>query len=87
MTIALTQRGDPLALRTWSAAARTRERVDRMIVRYDAWFLVFLAALLVLAATFLAAMAIHCIIYRGGTRFSGNWRWSSEGVSMWIECV
>lgn len=87
MTIAMAPKADPLALRTWSAVARSRERVDRMIVRYDGWFLVLLAVLLVLAVTFLAAMAAYCIVYRGGTRFSGNWRWFENGVSVYVECV
>ncbi len=54
---------------------RLRTRLDLMIVRYDAWFLVLLAVLLVLAFVYLVAMSIWCLTNAGGKRFTGNWRW------------
>lgn len=63
-----------------------RTKLDGMIVRYDAWFLVLLAVLMVLAFALLAAMAIWCLA-QGKGRFSGNWQWSQWGVSVIIECV
>jgi hypothetical protein len=75
-----------LAPRTASLAYRAKKRIDAAIMRYDAWFLVFLAVLLALAAAMLAAMAIWCVVYKG-KRFTGNWNWSWWGVSVNIECV
>jgi hypothetical protein len=56
-----------------------------MTVRYDGWFLVLLAVLVVLAFALLAAMAIWCLA-QGKGRFTGNWSWSQWGVSVWVEC-
>lgn len=65
--------------------AMVRNKIDGMIVRYDGWFLVLLAVLLVLAFAMLAAMAIWCLS-QGKGRFTGNWKWSQWGVSVLIEC-
>lgn len=70
-----------------NAGIRIRARLDEMIVRYDAWFLVLLAVLLVLAFIYLVAMSIWCLTNAGGKRFSGNWEWSRTGISMWVQCV
>ena len=67
------------------AITAARTKIDEMIVRYDAWFLVFLAVLMVLAFAMLAAMAIWCMS-QGKGRFTGNWSWSQWGVSVLIEC-
>jgi hypothetical protein len=68
-----------------AAAMRMRSRIDTMIVRYDAWFLVLLAVLMVLAFAIASALAIWCIT-NGRGRFTGNWSWNQTGVSVWVEC-
>lgn len=74
-----------LSATSQTAVERVRERLDSMIVRYDAWFLILLAVLLVLAFVVASALAIWCIT-NGKGRFSGNWRWDQNGVSVWAEC-
>lgn len=59
--------------------------LDETLVKYDGWFLVFLAVLLGLAFTVFAGLAIWCLT-TGHGRFSGNWSWSRWGVSVWAEC-
>jgi hypothetical protein len=66
--------------------AVARKKIDASIVRYDAWFLVLLAVLLVLAFVIASALAIWCVMYQR-KRFTGRWRWSQWGVSVWAECV
>lgn len=73
------------ALNATSAMATARTKIDGMIVRYDGWFLVLLAILMVLAFALLAAMAIWCLT-QGRGRFTGNWSWNQWGVSMFVEC-
>ncbi|WP_374010154.1 hypothetical protein [Leifsonia sp. LS-T14] len=68
-----------------SGALGIREKVDGMIVRYDAWFLVLLAVLMVLAFVIASALAIWCIT-NGKGRFSGSWKWNQSGVNVWVEC-
>jgi hypothetical protein len=73
------------ALNPSSTMATARTKIDEMIVRYDGWFLVVLAVLMVLAFALLAAMAVWCMT-QGRGRFTGNWSWSQWGVSVFIEC-
>ncbi|GAB3564227.1 hypothetical protein GCM10027405_20030 [Arthrobacter alkaliphilus] len=73
------------ALTASSTVATARTKIDEMIVRYDGWFLVLLAVLMVLAFALLAAMAVWCLT-QGRGRFTGNWSWNLRGVSMWVEC-
>ena len=61
-----------------------RSRFDSAIVRYDAWFLVFVTVLLALGATLLAGMAVWCVVNQHGA-FTGNWKWDS-GISVSMEC-
>ncbi|GKU24082.1 hypothetical protein [Clostridium folliculivorans] len=42
--------------------------------KYEAWFLVLLAVLLVLAAVLIVAMTIWCVTHGHGT-FTGNYSW------------
>ncbi|WAH98783.1 hypothetical protein [Arthrobacter sp. MMS18-M83] len=72
-------------LNATSAITTARTKIDEMIVRYDGWFLVLLAVLMVLAFSLLAAMAIWCLT-QGRGRFTGNWSWNQWGVSMFVEC-
>ncbi|GAA1223423.1 hypothetical protein [Rhodoglobus aureus] len=78
---------DTLEIQATAAVYRLRNRLDDMIVRYDAWWLVLLAVLLVLAFAYLVAMSIWCLTQAGGRRFTGNWNWSRVGISMWVECI
>ncbi|MFJ5955444.1 hypothetical protein ACIQC5_05725 [Paenarthrobacter sp. NPDC092416] len=67
------------------AMVAARNKIDHMIVRYDGWFLVLLAILMVLAFALLAAMAIWCLA-QGRGHFTGNWSWNQWGVSVFVEC-
>ncbi|WP_425556147.1 hypothetical protein [Glycomyces endophyticus] len=66
-------------------AEKAKDRFDNLLVRYDAWFLVFIAVLLALGATLLAGMAIWCLVNQKG-RFTGSWRWVN-GISVSMQCV
>lgn len=66
---------------------RIQDALDTAVLRFDAWWLVFLAVLIAFGVAFLAAMALWCFFGAGGRRFSGNWEWSKKGVSVWIECI
>lgn len=63
-----------------------KHKFDRAVVRYDAWFLVFIAVLLAIGATLLAGMAAWCVVNQHG-RFSGEWKWVNYGISVNMECV
>ncbi|BCR79617.1 hypothetical protein SK1NUM_00600 [Arachnia rubra] len=65
-------------------AAQLKTRFDAALVRYDGWFLVVVAVVLALAATFLAGMAAWCVIYGNGS-FTGNWYWKN-GWEVGLEC-
>ena len=68
-----------------SIFAVMKTRIDNAIVKYDGWFLVFLAVLLALAFTILAGMAIWCVVYKG-KHFTGDWHWKKWGVSVDVKC-
>jgi len=51
---------DRMAVSALSAPARLTNEANKLIIRYDGWFLVLLAVLLVLSVVFFAAMAIWC---------------------------
>lgn len=76
---------DRMAVSALSAPVRLKNKADELIVRYDAWFLVLLAVLLVAAFGFFVAMSVWCF-QRGKGTFSGNWHWSQHGTSVFIEC-
>ncbi|MCD4852085.1 hypothetical protein LN996_14805 [Arthrobacter sp. AK01] len=46
------------AVQATSTVAAIRSKIDHMVIRYDGWFLVVLAVLMVLAFAILGAMAI-----------------------------
>ena len=73
----------PQAAFLWNKA---RRRIDAALVRYDAWFLVFLAVILALAATIFAGLTIWCVVYQH-KHFTGNWHWHWTGVSVDAQCV
>lgn len=76
---------DRMAVSALSTPARLKNKADELIVRYDAWFLVLLAVLMVAAFGFFAAMSIWCF-QQGKGSFTGGWRWNLHGVSLFIEC-
>lgn len=55
-------------------------------VQYNGWFVVLLAVLLTLAFTIVSALAIWCVVYKGGS-FTGDWGWQKWGVSVKAECA
>lgn len=67
-------------------AVVAKEKFDNALVRYDAWFVVFVAVILGLGATLLAGMAAWCVVNRHG-RFTGNWHWKETGISVEMECA
>jgi hypothetical protein len=70
---------------TERAVDSLKARVDRGLVRYDAWFLVFIAVILALGATLLAGMAVWCVVKQGKT-FTGNWQYKDFGLKVYFEC-
>jgi hypothetical protein len=68
-----------------SLAEKAKDRFDHLLIRYDAWFLVFIAVILALGATLLAGMAIWCVVNQQG-RFTGSWQWEN-GIVVNMECV
>ena len=74
-----------VAAKITSIAMRAKESVKDAIIECNAWFLVLLAVLMVLAFTIYAGLQIWCIVYKGKT-FTGNWKWSTHGVSVKAEC-
>lgn len=73
-----------LAVASAPLTALIKSKFDTAVVRYDAWFLVFVAVILALGATLLAGMAIWCVVTQNG-RFTGNWYWRS-GWQVALEC-
>lgn len=59
---------------------------DKSLVRYDAWFLVFVAVILALGAALITGMAIWCVIYQR-KRFTGRWQFKDWGLRVYFECV
>lgn len=85
MTEIMTMAGVKASTTGASLAEKAKDRFDNLLIRYDAWFLVFIAVILALGATLLAGMAIWCVVNQQG-RFSGSWRWEN-GISVDMECV
>ena len=75
-----------IASRAPSIVDAAKKKMDAALVRYDAWFVVLLAVLLVLATAIFAGLVIWCVVYKG-KRFSGNWNWHTWGVSVDAQCV
>lgn len=71
---------------TRTATTIARKRIDASILRYDGWFLVLLAVLMVLAVVMATAMALWCMMHEHKT-FTGKWDWSKKGVSVFVQCV
>jgi hypothetical protein len=62
-----------------------KEKFDNEIVECNAWMVVLLAVLLSLAFTIFAGLTIWCVVYKN-KKFTGNWRWKLNGVSVEAEC-
>jgi hypothetical protein len=81
---------DSMSERAYELSARSldaaKARFDNALVRYDAWFLVFVAVILALGATLLIGMAVWCVVYKG-KRFTGRWSLRNFGLSAYFECV
>lgn len=65
--------------------ARATNSFENKLVKCDAWYLVLLAVLMTLAFTIYAGLMIWCVVYKGKS-FTGNWQWSTSGVSISAEC-
>jgi len=63
-----------------------RAKVDGALVRYDAWYVVLLAVIMVLAVVIATGLAIWCVVYKGKS-FTGSWNWNWTGVSVNVQCV
>jgi hypothetical protein len=68
------------------ALNKIRTKLDDAIVRYDAWFLVFVAVILALGATLLAGMAIWCVV-KQHKHFTGSWSLRNFGLKVNFQCV
>lgn len=68
------------------AVNKIRTKLDDAIVRYDAWFLIFVAVILGLGATLLAGMAIWCVVKQHKT-FTGRWSFKNFGLKVYFQCV
>ncbi|MGW3508221.1 hypothetical protein [Streptomyces sp. NPDC000994] len=70
---------------TSRAVESVKTKIDRGLVRYDAWFLVFIAVILALGAALLAGMAVWCVVKQGKT-FTGRWQYKDFGLKVYFEC-
>jgi len=88
--MSVTTINDAASARAYELSSRSllaaKAQFNRALVRYDAWFLVFVAVILALGATLLIGMAIWCVIYKG-KRFTGRWSFRNFGLSVYFECV
>lgn len=67
------------------AVNSVKTKFDNALVRYDAWFLVFVAVILALGATLLAGMAVWCVVKQHKT-FTGSWSFRNFGLKVYFEC-
>ncbi|MFD7232480.1 hypothetical protein ACIQMR_28070 [Streptomyces sp. NPDC091376] len=68
------------------AIASIRTKVDKGLVRYDAWFLIFTAVVLGLGATIFAGLVVWCVVKQNKS-FSGSWSFKDFGLKVRAECV
>ncbi|MFF0745895.1 hypothetical protein ACFYVL_36435 [Streptomyces sp. NPDC004111] len=62
-----------------------RAKVDKGLVRYDAWFLIFTAVVLALGATIFAGLVVWCVV-KQNKKFSGSWSFKDFGLKVSAEC-
>ncbi|RII17798.1 hypothetical protein DSC45_12920 [Streptomyces sp. YIM 130001] len=67
------------------AIATVRAKIDRGLVRYDAWFLIFTAVILGLGATIFAGLVIWCVV-KQNKKFTGSWSFKDFGLKVSAEC-
>ncbi|MCC2274907.1 hypothetical protein LKL35_05580 [Streptomyces sp. ET3-23] len=67
------------------ALSSIRARVDKGLVRYDAWFLVFTAVILGLGATIYAGLVVWCLVEQN-KKFTGSWSFKDYGLKVSAEC-
>ena len=88
--MSLTTVNDTLSTRTYESSARAlasaRTKFDNALVRYDAWFLVFVAVILALGAVLITGMAIWCVV-KQGKRFTGRGSFRNCGLSVYFAWV
>ena len=77
------ERAYEMSMRAFGVA---RTKFDNALIRYDAWYLVFVAVILALGATLIIGMAIWCVVYKG-KKFTGRWSLRNFGLSVYFECV
>lgn len=68
------------------ALTSIRAKVDKGLLRYDAWFLIFTAVILGLGATIYAGLVIWCVVYKDRS-FTGSWSFKDFGLKVSAECV
>ena len=76
---------DAIVARVRCIGMNIMDSINNAIVECNAWYLILLAVLLVLAFTIYAALQIWCVVYKEQT-FTGSWHWSTEGVEVKAEC-
>lgn len=64
----------------------SKRRFDDALVRYDAWYLIFVAVILALGATIYAGLLIWCVVYKD-RRFTGSWSFRNFGLQVSAQCV
>ncbi len=67
------------------AISSIRAKVDKGLVRYDAWFLVFTAVILGLGATIFAGLVVWCVV-KQNKKFTGSWSFKDYGLKVSAEC-
>ncbi|WP_202546501.1 hypothetical protein [Streptomyces sp. SID2119] len=68
------------------AIETVRAKVDKGLVRYDAWFLVFTAVILGLGATIYAGLVVWCVVYKNKS-FTGSWSFKDFGLKVRAQCT
>ncbi len=71
---------------TSRAIESAQSKLDKALVRYDAWFLVVVAVILALGATVAAGLAVWCVVKQNKS-FSGRWEFKNFGLKVRFECV
>lgn len=70
---------------TYRGRDAVKAKFDDAIVRFDAWFLIFVAVILALGATIAAGLAIWCVVKQRKS-FTGRWSLRNFGLNVYFEC-
>ena len=68
------------------AIASIGSKVDKGLVRFDAWFLIFVAVVLALGVVIYAGLVVWCVVYQNKS-FTGSWSFRNFGLQVSAECV